>query len=162
MTNIIELLKQTPIGETILTFFAAMLPVLELRFAIPFGVSLGLNPWLSLTVSVIGTMMPVPFIILFIRKIFAWLCPKSAFLQKLVTWLENRAVNKWEKVHRFEFFALMLFAAIPLPGTGAWTSALIAAMAGMSMRRAIPAIFCGVLVAGFLFAVLTVGITALF
>lgn len=162
MLEFIELLKENTFGEMILTFFAAMLPILELRGAIPFGIGLGLDPWVAYFLAVIGNMIPVPFIIIFIRKIFAWLRPRSKWLDRFITKLEHSAEGKWEKVRKYELLGLIILVAIPLPGTGAWTGALIAALMDLRLRISLPAITIGVVIAGFLVLGLSMGFTALF
>ncbi|MEF2700492.1 MAG: small multi-drug export protein, partial [Oscillospiraceae bacterium] len=131
------------IGKIIMTFLISMVPVVELRGAIPIGVAHGLNFWVAIAVSIVGNLVPVPFIIIFIRKIFAWLRTKSAWLNNLVTRLENRALKKTDTVRKFKFWGLFIFVAIPLPGTGAWTGALVAAMLEMRVKDAFPAIALG-------------------
>lgn len=148
-------------GKLLQTFFISMVPVIELRGAIPYGIARGLEYWQAIPVSIIGNLVPVPFIIIFIKKIFAWLRTKSAWLNGLVTKLENRALSKQETVQKYAFWGLFLFVAIPLPGTGAWTGALIAAMMEMKVKEAFPAIALGVLTAGAIITFLTfvVGLT---
>ena len=158
--NLIETLQQTEYGEALITFIVAMVPVLELRAAIPLGVSMGLSHFTAMAVSVLGNMVPVPFIILFIRRILEWLSQKSERLRSWVDRLEARAEGKWDKVHKYEFFGLMLLVAIPLPGTGAWTGALIAALINMRLRNALLSIFLGVVAAGFLVTGITFGFTS--
>ncbi|MBQ3592908.1 MAG: small multi-drug export protein [Clostridia bacterium] len=138
-----------------------MIPVIELRVAIPIGVAAGLSPWLAIPVAIIGNLIPVPFIILFIRKVFAWMRRKLPRLDGVVTRLEQRAENKKETVLRYEFWGLFIFVAIPLPGTGAWTGALIAAMLDMRLKKAMPSIALGVLTAGIIVAFVTYGAGAL-
>ena len=138
-----------------------MIPVIELRVAIPIGVAAGLSPWLAIPVAIIGNLIPVPFIILFIRKVFAWMRKKMPRLDGVVTRLEQRAENKKETVLRYEFWGLFVFVAIPLPGTGAWTGALIAAMLDMRLKKAMPSITLGVLTAGIIVAFVTYGAGAL-
>ncbi len=145
------------IGKIIMTFLISMVPVVELRGAIPIGVAHGLNFWVAIVVSIVGNLVPVPFIIIFIRKIFAWLRTKSAWLNDLVTRLENRALKKTDTVRKFKFWGLFIFVAIPLPGTGAWTGALVAAMLEMRVKDAFPAIALGVLTAGIIVAFVTYG-----
>ncbi len=140
-----------------MTLLISMVPVLELRGAIPIGVAHGLNFWVAIVVSIVGNLVPVPFIIIFIRKIFAWLRTKSAWLNDLVTRLENRALKKTDTVRKFKFWGLFIFVAIPLPGTGAWTGALVAAMLEMRVKDAFPAIALGVLTAGIIVAFVTYG-----
>ena len=145
------------IGKIIMTFLISMVPVVELRGAIPIGVAHGLTVWVAIVVSIVGNLVPVPFIIIFIRKIFAWLRTKSAWLNNLVTRLENRALKKTDTVRKFKFWGLFIFVAIPLPGTGAWTGALVAAMLEMRVKDAFPAIALGVLTAGIIVAFVTYG-----
>lgn len=160
--SLLDTLKQTELGQILITILVSLLPVVELRGAIPIGVSMGLGHWQSMLVSIIGNMVPVPFIIIFIRRIFAWLRAKSAGLERLVSSIEQRAEGKWDKVHRYQILGLVILVAIPLPGTGAWTGALIAALMDMRLKYAVPAIFLGVIIAGFLVTWLTYGLTAVF
>ena len=138
-----------------------MVPVLELRGAIPIGVAHGLDYRAAIAVSIVGNLVPVPFIVLFIRKIFAWLRTKSERLNAFVTRMEQRALKKSDTVRRARFWGLFLFVAIPLPGTGAWTGSLIAAMLEMRVREAFPPIALGVVTAGIIVAVVTYGAASL-
>ena len=158
----IEALKETEFGKYLVTLIVSMVPVLELRGAIPIGVGLGLSHFEAMVVSMIGNMLPVRFIILFIRPIFKWMTAKSERLGRLVKKLEAKAEGKWEQVHRYQFFGLAIFVGIPLPGTGAWTGALVAALLDIRMRHAVPAIFLGVVIAGAIVTVLTYGVVQLF
>jgi uncharacterized membrane protein len=160
--SLIEILKQSAWGEALITFLVSMVPVIELRGAIPIGVGMGLSPWTAMLVSVIGNMVPVPLIILFIRRIFAWLRRHFPKLDGLVARLENKAHLKGETVKKYKYLGLCIFVAIPLPGTGAWTGALIAAFLDMRLKRAVPTIFLGVLIAGFLITGITFGFTVIF
>ena len=160
---IVDLLEQTLGNELLVTLIISMIPVIELRGAIPVGIGmLGLNPWVAMLVSIFGNMIPVPFIILFIRRIFAWMRRHLPRLEGLVTRLEQRAEGKTETVNRYKLIGLAIFVAIPLPGTGAWTGALVAAMMNLRLKTAVPAIFLGVIIAGFLVMGLTVGFRAIF
>ena len=138
-----------------------MVPVIELRGAIPIAAAQGMNPWEAMLISVIGNMVPVPFIIVFIRSIFKWLRTKSERLDAMVTRLENKASLKAEKVQKYEKFGLFIFVGIPLPGTGAWTGALIAAMLDMRLKDSVPMIFLGVVAAGFIVTMITLGVISL-
>ena len=153
-------LINTFLGKIISTFFISMVPVIELRGAIPIGTGMGLSLWLAIFVSIIGNMVPVPFIIVFIRKIFEWMRKKLPKLDGLVSKLEARADKHKETVLKYEFWGLFLLVAIPLPGTGAWTGALVAAMMDMRLKKAVPAIFLGVVTAGIVVAFATSGIMA--
>ena len=149
------------IPEELVTFLISMVPVIELRGAIPYATAAGIAPWLAFVLSVLGNMLPVPFILLFIRKILDWM-KQFPRLSKIAVWVETRAAGKGVRVKRSQMIGLFLFVAIPLPGTGAWTGALIAALINMRMRRAIPSIFLGVIAAGIIVTlVMQLGITAL-
>ena len=137
-----------------------MVPVLELRGAIPLGVAAGMPPLAAMLVAVAGNMVPVPFIILFIRKIFQWLRHKGK-IGVVVEKLERRAVQKSEVVKKYAGIGLLLLVAISLPGTGAWTGALVAALMQMRLKQALPNMFWGVVIAGFIITSLTYGVTHL-
>lgn len=151
-----------PMKDILLTFLVAMVPVVELRGAIPFGVVRGLNIWTAIIASVLGNLVPVPFIILFIRKIFAWMRAHMPKLDGLVTRMEQKAEKNRAAVEKYAFWGLAILVAIPLPGTGAWTGALVAAMMEMRLKRAFPAIVIGVVIAGVIVSVVTYGAQAIF
>ena len=148
-------------GKIVMTFLISMVPVLELRGAIPIGVAHGLDYRIAIAVSILGNLVPVPFIVLFIRRIFGWLRTKSERLNGFVTRMEQRALKKSDTVRRARFWGLFLFVAIPLPGTGAWTGSLIAAMLEMRVQEAFPPIALGVVTAGIIVAVVTYGAASL-
>lgn len=139
----------------------AMVPVVELRGAIPYGVLAGLSVPAAFIIAVIGNIVPVPFLVVFIRKVFEWLRTKSSWLDSFVCSMEARAEKKKDVVLKYEFWGLVLLVAIPLPGTGAWTGALVAAMMDMRLKRAMPAIVLGVIIAGVIVTSLTYGAGAL-
>lgn len=139
----------------------AMLPVFELRGAVPYGVAMDLPLLSVLAVSVIGNMIPVPFIILFIRQIFAWMKKKSTRLRTIAEKLEARAQEKGDILVKYETLGLFILVAIPLPGTGAWTGSLVAALFDLRMKNALPAIFFGVVAAGLIMSVLSYGVDML-
>lgn len=151
-----------PMKDILLTFLVAMVPVVELRGAIPFGVVRGLNLWTAIVASVLGNLVPVPFIILFIRRIFAWMRAHMPKLDGLVTRMEKKAEKNRAAVEKYAFWGLAILVAIPLPGTGAWTGALVAAMMEMRLKRAFPAIVIGVVIAGVIVSVVTYGAQAIF
>lgn len=148
-------------GNIIMTFLISMVPVLELRGAIPAAVIAGLDIRVALIVAIIGNLVPVPFIIVFIRKIFKWLQAKSQWLENIVKRMEAKANARKAQVLKYEFWGLMVLVAIPLPGTGAWTGALVAAMLDMQLKRAFPAIAVGVVVAGLIVTIATYGVSVL-
>ncbi len=155
-------LFHTLIGKIITTFFVSMVPIIELRGAIPIATGMQLSPWIAIPVAMIGNILPIPFIIIFIKRIFAWMRKLSPKLNKIVDKMEQKADKNKEKVLRYAFWGLVLFVAIPLPGTGAWTGALVAAMLDMPLKKAFPAIAVGVLGAGFLISFLSYGAASLF
>ena len=148
-------------GEFLLTALVSMLPVLEIRGGIPFGTALGLPVTTAYIAALIGNMLPVPIIILCIRKVFAFLRRRFTRLGAFVDRLEKRAWEKSRSVQKYQSWGLFVLVAIPLPGTGAWTGALIAALLDMRLRRALPVIFAGAAAAGLIVALLTVGAVGL-
>ncbi len=158
----VEVLKTTELGKILITFFVAMLPIIELRGAIPLGVSMGLPHITSMIVSVIGNLVPVPFIFLFIRRIFNWMRKKNGKLGSFVDRMERKAYSKRDLVRRFQALGLLLLVAIPLPGTGAWTGALAAVILGIRLKLSLPAIVIGVLIAAVLVTGITFGFTEIF
>ena len=149
-------------GKIVLTLLVSMVPVIELRGAIPLAVGNGLAPNVAIPVAVLGNMIPIPFIILFIRQIFAWMKKHLPKLNRLVEKLEEKGKSKKDVIEKGAFWGLFLLVAIPLPGTGAWTGALIAAMMNLRLKVALPAIFLGVIGAGAIVAFVSYGVAALF
>lgn len=139
----------------------SMLPILELRASIPLGAALGLPIYTNYLVSVVGNFLPVPFILLFIRRILTWM-KTTRRLSKIALWLEEKAQKHSDKVLRYATLGLFLFVAIPLPGTGAWTGALVAALFNMRMKYALPSILLGVVAAGLIMALASYGVVGIF
>lgn len=160
--QIADALSELGVGSALVTFIVSMLPVVELRLAIPIGVSMGLPVWQAAIISVIGNIIPAPFIIAFIRVIMDWLRTKSKTMQRFVAWLERKGTGpKADRVRQAEFWGLLLFVAIPLPGTGAWTGSLVAALLDVRMRRALPPIILGVIIAAVIVSLATAGVVEL-
>lgn len=145
------------IGKYIGVLIISMIPIIELRGAIPVGYALGLEWWESYLVSVVGNMLPVPLILLFVTKVFDFM-KKHKILTKFVKKLEDKAVAKSDNVRKYQFWGLVLFVAIPLPGTGAWTGSLIAALFQLPKKKAFLSALIGVLIAGLIVTVLTYGL----
>lgn len=160
--DLLEWLQNNQLGEMVFTTLVSMVPVVELRGGIPFGVAAGLPVWAAYLAAVIGNMLPVPFIVVYIRRIFQWMRRRIPKLNSLVDRLEQKAHLKGQTVSKYKYLGLAIFVAIPLPGTGAWTGALAAAFLDMPLRKAIPSIFAGVLVAGVAISILTFGIASIF
>ena len=148
-------------GKLVFTMLVSMLPVVELRGGIPFGAGIGLPLPLAIIAAVAGNMLPVPFLILFTRRVFLWLRQHIPALEGFVEKLEKRAHEKKDIIVRYKFWGLLLLVAIPLPGTGAWTGALVAAVMDLRMKNSLPAIFFGVLIAAAIVAAITLGIFSL-
>ena len=140
-------------------FGLAMVPVFELRGAIPVGVAAGLPFWIVFITAILGNLLPVPFLILFTRRVFEWLRKKSAFLERLGSRLEKKAAAKEDLLKKYELLGLCILVAIPLPGTGAWTGSLVAAVFDIRLKHAFPAIALGVLIAAVIVSVVTYGVT---
>ena len=154
-------LHETPLGETLLTMLISMLPVVELRGGLPAGVAMGLPIPVAFAASLVGNMIPVPFIILFVRPLFKWVRIHIPKLEGFISHLEARAEAKSADVLHYQTWGLLIFVAIPLPGTGAWTGSLIAAMLDMRVKEAFPPIALGVVTAGIIVAVVTYGAASL-
>ena len=158
----LNFLWSTTLGQVLMTLFISMVPVIELRGAIPMATGAGLSPWIAIPIALVGNLLPIPFIILFIKKIFAWMRKASPKLNKIVDKMEAKAEKNKEKVLKYAFWGLALFVAIPLPGTGAWTGALVAAMLDMPLKKAFPSILIGVLGAGIIISFVSYGAASLF
>ena len=146
--ELFQWLTATITGKCIFTMLVSMLPVIELRGGIPFGVALGLPYYLAFPAAVAGNLIPAPIIVVYIRRIFMLMRRHLPRLNFLVDRLEKKAHLKGKKVQKFQYLGLWLFVAIPLPGTGAWTGSLAAAFLGMRLKKAMPAVVLGVLTAG--------------
>ena len=154
----IDWLTGTVVGKMCATFFISMLPVGELRVGLPFGIAQGLEYPLALMAALLGNMVPVPFIIVYIKRIFAWMRMHMPRMNALLTKLEDRAHLKGETVEKYGHWGLLLFVAIPLPGTGAWTGALIAALLNIRTAKAVPVILIGVCIAAAIMTLITYGV----
>ncbi len=149
------------VGAILTTFFVAMVPVIELRGALPIGVGMGLAPLLATAIAVIGNLVPIPFILVLLQYIME-LMRKWKWSKKIVTWLEKKVEKTRAKVDKYGWWGLMILVAIPLPGTGAWTGALVASCLEMDKKKAFSAITVGVLVAAVIVLAVTYGATQLF
>ncbi|MCI2058117.1 MAG: small multi-drug export protein [Oscillibacter sp.] len=152
---------ETVAGRWLMTAGIAAVPVLELRGAIPIGISAGLSPWEAYTAAVIGNMLPVPLVLLLVRQVFDWLRKGKRWGPRIQR-LEQRAHLKGQMVRKYRLPGLILLVAIPLPGTGAWTGALVADILNIRARNAVGAIFTGVLIAGGITLAVTCGVVSLF
>ena len=151
---ITEFMQGVP-GEFV-TFFISLLPILELRGGLVAAALLGVPYLTALWISVLGNMLPVPFVLWLITPIFNWL--KKGPFKNLVEKIEKRSMGKSDKIQKYEFWGLVLFVGIPLPGTGAWTGTLIASMLGIKVKKAFPAIALGVCLAAAIMSFFTYGL----
>ena len=152
----LQWLTETVAGEFTLTMLVSMIPVVELRGGIPFGVAAGLPVWAAFLAAVLGNLIPVPFIIVYIRRIFQWMRRRIPRLNRMVDALERKAHLKGQRVTKYKYLGLALFVAIPLPGTGAWTGTLAASLLDMDFKSSVLAAMGGVLLAGVIMYTLSV------
>ena len=151
------------VGREWCVFFCSMIPIIELRGAIPMGAAFSLPWWQTYLISVIGNMIPVPFILLFIKKIIRWMSnSKVKLFNKTAGFLMRKVEKNREKIEKYSLFGVCLFVAIPLPATGAWTGSLVAAMIDMKFWKAVLSAFIGVLAAGVIMTLISYGIAAIF
>ena len=153
--ELLENLLSTTWGKLLATAVVSMIPVVELRGGIPVGTALGLSPPQALCAAVVGNMFPVPFIIVYIRRIFQWLRRRIPRLGRIVDALERKAHLKGASVKKYGPIGLFILVAIPLPGTGGWTGALAAAFLNLRLARALPSILLGLVTAGLLVTLLS-------
>lgn len=159
MDQVVEMIVENlggKVSKELIVFVISMIPILELRGSILAAGFLNMEFLSTFIVAVIGNMLPIPFILLFIDKIFDWL--KKTKLKNMVEKLERRALSKSGQIQKYGKVGLFLFVAIPLPGTGAWTGALAASLLRMKPKESIFSIFMGVVTAGLIMSLLAFGI----
>lgn len=154
--TVVEFLREYVSAELVV-FIISLLPILELRGGLIAAAIVGIEWYVALPICIIGNMLPIPFVLLFIRKIFEWL-KKINFMKKIVEKLDERAKKKSESINKFILWGLFTFVAIPLPGTGAWTGALVADILDVRFKKAFPIIFVGVVTAGLIVSLVSYGI----
>lgn len=146
------------VGKELCVFFCSMLPIIELRGAIPMAFAFDMPWWQAYLLSVLGNILPVPFILLFINAIIKWMAKsKVKFFNKISNFLLERVEKKRYKIEKYSFWGLCLFVAIPLPVTGAWTGSLVAAVIGMKPWKAFLSALLGVLIAGIVVTLIVYG-----
>ncbi len=144
----------------LIIFVISLLPVLELRGGLIAAKLLGINFFKAFAICYVGNMIPVPFILIFIRSIFNRM-KEHGVLKKTIDKLEKKSLEKGEKVKKYSDWGLLTFVAVPLPGTGGWTGALIAALLDMRLKRSVPLIALGVFIAGVIMSVISYGLLGL-
>lgn len=157
IVNTIMNFLQNKIPEELVAFVISLFPVLECRGGMIAARLMEIPFVTAFLLCYIGNMLPIPFIILFIRKIFDFL-RRFKFFEKIITKLEAKTAKNKDKVLRYKSWGLLIFVAIPIPGTGGWTGALMAALLDIRFKRALPIIALGVLIAGFIMSALTYGL----
>lgn len=144
-------------NHALYVFLCAMMPIVELRGAIPIGAKLGLDFVSCYLLSVVGNLLPIPVILLFVRFVLDWM-KKIKYLDKIAFWVEKKAHKHSGQIVKYAGWGLFLFVAVPIPGTGAWTGALIAALLDMRIKKALPVIVLGVLTAGVIVTGISYGV----
>lgn len=164
MIEAIENFFLETVGKEWCVFFCSMIPVIELRGAIPLGINvLKLPVWETYLLSVLGNMVPVPLMLLFVTKIIELMSrSKVKFFNKIGAFLTKKADKNRERILKYSFFGVALFVAIPLPATGAWTGSLVAATVGMKFWKAMLSAFIGVLIAGVIVTLISGGFALIF
>lgn len=145
------------LNKDLTVFIISMIPILELRGGLIAAKVLSIPYVRALILCIIGNIIPIPFILLFINKIFEWL-KNFRITRRIVEKLEKRAMGKSDSIQKYEFLGILLFVGIPLPGTGAWTGSLIAALLRIKLRKAVPAVFLGILLAAAIMSFVAYGI----
>ena len=149
--------KLSGLPDELVCFVVSMIPVVELRGGLIVAAIKGIPLFRAVAVCIAGNLVPIPFILLLITPIFAWL-KKTKFFRPIVEKLEKKSMGKSEKIQKYEFVGLMLFVGIPLPGTGAWTGSLIASLLEIKIKKAFPAICLGLIMATIIMCFITYGI----
>ncbi|WP_346929713.1 small multi-drug export protein [Clostridium sp.] len=143
--------------KEIVVLIISMVPILELRGGLIAASVLGIDMFRAIGYCFVGNIIPIPFILLFITPIFSWM-KKTKLFRPIVEKLEKKSMSKSDKIKKYEFLGLMLFVGIPLPGTGAWTGALIASLLGIKLKKAFWAIFSGLIIATVIMCIISYGI----
>ena len=143
--------------KEVVVFIVSMVPILELRGGLIASSLLGIGVYKAVFLCILGNIVPIPFILLFITPIFNWM-KKTKLFRPMVEKLENKSMSKSDQIQKYEFWGLALFVGVPLPGTGAWTGALIAALLGIKLKKASLSIFIGIIIATVIMTVISYGI----
>ena len=146
------------ISREAVVFIISLFPILELRGGILASSLLDVTMWKGILISAVGNILPIPFILFFIKKIFAALKKSKAVCGRLVEKMENKAMKKRDQIEKYEFWGLVLFVGIPLPGTGAWTGALVASLIDMDIKKAFKAILVGICLAAVIMTLISYGV----
>lgn len=145
------------VSKEVVVFIISMIPILELRGGLIVSKLLEVPITTAIPLCIIGNIIPIPFILLFIKQIFKWM-KKIKIFRGLVEKLESKAMSKSDNIRRYEFWGLVLFVGIPLPGTGAWTGSLIAALLDVDFKKAILAELLGIAIATIIMSIFSYGL----
>lgn len=145
------------VSEEVVIFIISMFPILELRGGLLAASLLKVPILKAIPICIFGNIIPIPFILFFIKKIFAWM-KKFKIFRGLIERMENRAMSKSDRVTQYEFMGLVLFVGIPIPGTGAWMGSLIAALLEMDIKKAVVAELIGIAMATVIMSFLSYGL----
>ncbi len=157
IVNLFSGLEKIPFGRELVIFIISLLPILELRGGLIAAAFLKLNPVTSYVVSMIGNILPIPFILWFINSILNWM-RGTKHLSKVSSWLDSKVEKHKSQIEKYGFWGLVLFVGIPLPGTGAWTGSLIASVLNMDRKKALLATLLGILMASIIMMFLSFGV----
>ena len=146
--------------KELITFIISMFPILELRGGFIAAALFNIPYLKAVPICILGNIVPIPFILAFINKIFAWM-KTTKHLGKIARKIEAKALSKSDTIRKYEFVGLLLFVGIPLPGTGSWTGALIACLLEVKVKKAVPAIFLGLIMATIIMSFITYGLPAI-
>ena len=145
------------VSREMIVFVISMVPILELRGGLVAASLMNIDIVRAIWYCVIGNIIPVPFILLLITPIFNWL-KRTELFRPMVEKLENRALGKSEQIEKYQFWGLVLFVGIPLPGTGAWTGSLVASLLGIKFKKAFPAVLLGIVMATVIMSIASYGL----
>ena len=160
MTSLVEWFTVTLsdyISREMVIFLISMMPILELRGGLLAASLLDVSILTAIPICVIGNIIPIPFILLFIKKILQWI-KKVKLFAPIALWLEKKAMGKSDQIKKYEFWGLVLFVGIPLPGTGAWTGSLIASLLDVDIRKASLACLLGIAIATVIMSFVSYGL----
>ena len=163
MTEAIKNFFLETVGEELCVLFCSAIPIIECRGSIPMGVLFGLPWWQTALFSIAGNLLPVPFILLFIRAVLRWMhrCKVRAF-NRIAAWLDRKIEKHKGQIEKYSYWGVMIFVGVPLPGTGAWTGTMISAVLGLDWKKSFLAAIGGVLMASVIMLLASYGIKAIF
>lgn len=157
--NLFSGLVSMKFGKELIVFIISLLPVLELRGGLIAASLLRVNPVNAYIVSIIGNLLPIPFILIFLSKILSWMeKSKIRFFNSIASWLKKKADKNKSKIEKYGYIGLILFVGIPLPGTGAWTGSLVATALNLNKKKAFLCTIVGVLIASVIMMLLSYGL----